>query len=98
LTCSLFSTLRTPTKKNEAVSFVIAALALALGAIYASIEMHTNLLVYVIHWPMALFDVTPIGRVLNRFAKDVDVVDNTLPMLIRSWISSFFSVIEHTHT
>lgn len=55
--------------------------------------MHQNLLYFVLRWPMELFDTTPLGRVLNRFSKDVDVVDNTLPQTFRSWISQFFGVI-----
>lgn len=65
---------------------------MALGCIYASKEMHLILLSYVLRWPMELFDTTPLGRVLNRFSKDVDVVDNVLPHVIRSWIMMFFSV------
>lgn len=65
----------------------------ALGGIYCAILMHTMLLTNVLRWPMEMFDQTPIGRILNRFSKDVDVVDSTLPTNIRSWLTQAFSVI-----
>lgn len=54
--------------------------------------MHVTLLTNVLRWPMELFDTTPLGRVLNRFSKDVDTIDNTLPQVIKSWIMMFFAV------
>lgn len=54
--------------------------------------MQDILLTNVLRWPMELFDTTPVGRVLNRFSKDVDTVDNVLPQVIRSWIMMFFAV------
>lgn len=55
--------------------------------------MHLAMLTNVFHWKMGRFDTTPLGRILNRFSKDVDVVDNILPQVIRSWIMMFFGVI-----
>jgi ATP-binding cassette, subfamily C (CFTR/MRP), member 1 len=78
--------------KQKALTNFVGSLIIASGAIYASQQMHLGLLKYVLRWPMELFDITPIGRVLNRFAKDVDVVDNVLPQVFRSWIVMFFSV------
>lgn len=70
----------------------MASLILALGFLIAAREMHVLLLTSVFRWPMELFDVTPTGRVLNRFSKDVDVIDNVLPQVIKSWIFMFFAV------
>lgn len=67
---------------------------MAIGCIKSAKETHETLLHYVFRWPMELFDTTPTGRVVNRFSKDVDVVDNVLPHCIRSWILMFFSVNE----
>jgi hypothetical protein len=41
---------------------------------------------------MDVFDQTPIGRILNRFSKEIDIVDASLPQNIRSWIMQFFAV------
>ena len=74
------------------MSFV-SSLTFALGSLYAAREMHNIMLNFVLRWPMSLFDTTPLGRILNRFSKDVDTVDTVLPMVLRSWLVMLFSVI-----
>jgi len=59
----------------------------------AARDLHDKLLNNSLRLPMSFFDVTPLGRILNRFSKDVDVIDVTLPMTIRFWIMMFFNVI-----
>ena len=56
------------------------------GCFAAAVHLHTNLLENMMRWPMHTFDTNPVGRILNRFSKDIDTMDNTLPWNIRSWL------------
>ena len=42
---------------------------------------------------MMFFETTPVGRILNRFSRDIETIDNVLPSLIRSWLNTFFTAI-----
>ncbi|XP_049867756.1 multidrug resistance-associated protein 1 isoform X1 [Pectinophora gossypiella] len=79
---------------GQVVSVSVSSLALYLGALGAARALHAALLAGVLRAPsIGFFDCTPVGRVLNRFAKDVDVLDNVLPMTLRGWTSCFFAVL-----
>jgi ABC-type multidrug transport system, ATPase and permease components len=66
------------------VSVLLASLANYIGALQGAHVLHAFSLANVLRCPIAFFDVTPIGRVMNRFSKDVDIMDNVLPMTIRA--------------
>ncbi|KAE9001696.1 ABC transporter C family member 3, partial [Phytophthora fragariae] len=70
------------------VGIVVGAALLVLGrcvffmeiCMACSVNIHWKHLRNVIAAPITtFFDVTPIGRVLNRFSRDLDEVDNPLP-------------------
>lgn len=42
---------------------------MALGMIKAGCILHDDMLKNILRSPMAFFDVTPLGRILNRFGK-----------------------------
>lgn len=65
------------------ISIIVGTLTLYLATTKSSAYLHKNLLRKVLSWPAYMFDVTPLGRVMNRFSYDVDVVDNTFPFTIR---------------
>lgn len=49
-----------------------------VASVRASYVLHKHILTNVLRLPLAFFETTPIGRVLSRFSKDMDVVDNPL--------------------
>ena len=63
----------------------VGALVLANGALRASNSLHHEILHNTMRSPMLFFDTTPIGRILNRFSKDLDMIDNMIPRNIQSW-------------
>ena len=62
-----------------AVGICSVTLITAVGGLNASTKLHDNMLHSVLRAPMSFFDTNPKGRVVNRFAKDVDLVDGSIP-------------------
>ena len=71
-----------------AVGILGLALSISLGAIAASRNLHHQLLQNIVKCPMSFFDTTPLGRIVNRFSKDIDVVDTNLPQQSQSLITT----------
>ncbi|XP_055346995.1 ATP-binding cassette sub-family C member 3-like [Paramacrobiotus metropolitanus] len=77
----------------QAVFVVMAALTLAVGRIRASRLLHHGMLKRIMRAPMAFFDTTPLGRIVNRFSKDVDTVDTVIPATLDVWMYCAFTVL-----
>lgn len=70
----------------------MATLALFLAMLGASCYLHNDFLRRMMHAVPEFFDVTPTGRIINRFSHDVDEIDNDFPASLRAWVSLFFMV------
>ncbi|XP_075417735.1 ATP-binding cassette sub-family C member 3 isoform X1 [Tenrec ecaudatus] len=72
---------------------LLAALLLALGGVQASRSLHQALLSNSLRAPQSFFDTTPSGRILNRFSKDIYVIDEVLAPTIQMLLDVFFNSI-----
>lgn len=75
-----------------AISSFFEDLAPRLGNLRAGIKLHLKLLAGVLRAPLAFFDTTPLGRVLARFSKDIEVLDNSLPQNVSDTVYCTFEV------
>lgn len=78
---------------GQALTLFISDVAPRLGAWFAAKVMHDVMLHGVVRAPLSFHDVTPQGRVLSRFSKDVDVMDNLLPQQIADTLWCMFEVL-----
>ncbi|OJA16612.1 hypothetical protein AZE42_10765 [Rhizopogon vesiculosus] len=63
---------------SQALTMFMMGVVFALLTYYASQQLHMESIQRVIYAPMNFFETTPLGRIMNRFAKDIDTVDNLI--------------------
>ncbi|SPO00662.1 related to ATP-binding cassette transporter protein YOR1 [Cephalotrichum gorgonifer] len=72
--------------------FLFSVLLTILGTT-ASKRMLHDAVTRVLRAPMSFFDTTPLGRITNRFSRDVDVMDNNLTDAIRMYFFTLAMMI-----
>uniref|UniRef100_A0A672NUW7 ABC-type glutathione-S-conjugate transporter n=1 Tax=Sinocyclocheilus grahami TaxID=75366 RepID=A0A672NUW7_SINGR len=78
----------------QGIAIFGTTLAISLGCIIASRHLHLDLLNNVLHSPMSFFESTPSGNLLNRFAKEIDAIDNMIPDGLKMMLGYFFKLME----
>ncbi|XP_022081211.1 ATP-binding cassette sub-family C member 9-like [Acanthaster planci] len=72
---------------------LIATGIIVWGVLRAARKLHQGMLRNIIKVPLRFFDTTPIGRVLNRFSSDTQLIDVRMTQTINMLLSSFLNVI-----
>uniref|UniRef100_A0AC11ETC9 Uncharacterized protein n=1 Tax=Ovis aries TaxID=9940 RepID=A0AC11ETC9_SHEEP len=63
------------------------------GSLAASRVLHAQLLDNVLHLPLQFFETNPIGQVINRFTKDMFIIDMRFHYYLRTWVNCTLDVI-----
>ena len=59
----------------------------------ASDKLHRAMLEKTMHAPLSFFESNPIGRILNRFTSDLDVIDQKIPNQLRQFLGCVFMIV-----
>ena len=78
---------------GQTITTVFASLLLYMSTLQGAKTLHNNMLGNILRSPLSFFDTTPQGRILNRFGKDVDVLDMTMSQIFRGWITCLLAVL-----
>jgi ABC-type multidrug transport system fused ATPase/permease subunit len=71
----------------------LADLMFAYMYVKASKNLHNSMLNSILHCNMKFFESTPVGRILNRFSKDIDLTETRIPDTFRASSRFGFNVI-----
>lgn len=55
--------------------------------------LHSSMLFSILRSNMQFFESTPIGRIINRFSKDIEAVENMIPLSYRNLVRCLFQVL-----
>lgn len=72
---------------------LLGSTMLYTGNVRSGALLHGDMLATILSAPMYFFDTTPLGRVLNRFSKDVDVVDTALAHQFEAFFFCLLKVV-----
>ena len=64
-----------------------------VGCVSASKFIHESLVKVVLRCPMSFFESTPLGRIINRFSKDMDLIDEAIPRNVEEMLRFILQLV-----
>lgn len=77
---------------QAALLFTFSVTLTVLGTKSSKVMLH-KAMTRVLRAPMSFFDTTPLGRITNRFSKDVDTMDNQLTDSMRMFFMTMAMIL-----
>ncbi|CAL1543597.1 unnamed protein product [Lymnaea stagnalis] len=71
---------------------IVRSFSITKAALQASTNLHDVGFKKILQCPMSFFDVTPVGRIVNRFSADLDEIDVRLPMNAEIFLTNVLQV------
>ncbi|XP_039997776.1 multidrug resistance-associated protein 4 [Xiphias gladius] len=71
----------------------IRNLALFKVLVTCAQSLHNRMFNAILRTPVRFFDINPIGRVLNRFSKDIGLLDSNMPWTFVDFIQVFLQIL-----
>ncbi|KAI0564144.1 ABC transporter [Gracilaria domingensis] len=80
-----------------AVGYALMSMARSIWflnlALYASKRLHDKMVKSVLRAPLTFFDTTPIGRIISRFSRDVQTLDELLPQYFQQMLTTTLNLV-----
>ncbi|XP_012144503.1 ATP-binding cassette sub-family C member 5 isoform X3 [Megachile rotundata] len=70
---------------------LLRGLAITYTTIKASTALHNKVFNKIIRTTLTFFETTPIGRIQNIFSRDIDEVDNYIPISVENMVQNIFT-------
>ncbi|KAI0398246.1 ATP-binding cassette transporter protein [Xylariaceae sp. FL0594] len=77
----------------QAIFLFIFSVMLTVAGTRASKALLRQAVKRTLRAPMSFFDTTPLGRITNRFSRDVDVMDNNLTDAMRMYFLTMITIV-----
>ena len=86
--------------KNIQFYIIFLAILLLISDIFffkmvinSSKYLHLSMFDSILRCKMSFFESTPVGRLMNRFSKDIEAVENQIPMAFKVLAKNSFTLI-----
>ncbi|KAG0229963.1 hypothetical protein BGX31_006020 [Mortierella sp. GBA43] len=78
---------------SQLVIVMLGSFILVIVGVKSSSAIHDRVFLSVLRSPMSFFDTTPMGRILNRFSKDISTVDTTLMGVVNAFMITVVGIL-----